>query len=341
MRRRYRILSLVFILALIISQTSCTSKSEVEPVVGENYYLDTICQISVYDMGGELDEEAANEAIDAGFKRCAELDKTLTNKNDSSEVAAINNAGSEWVEVSDDTVYVIEQGLRYSEMSGGRFDITIGRVTDLWDFHADEPVVPSEDEINEALEHVDYTKVEIDGNKVRLLDSEMKIDLGGIAKGYVCDQVADTLEEHGVTSAVINLGGNIVTIGRKSDESDFVIGIEKPFSDRSDIVGKSHGDNETFVTSGVYEREFEVDGKIYHHVLDAKTGYPVQTKLDSVTLVAPRGMSLDCDAMSTMTLIMGLEDGLKFIESMEAVEAVFCPTDGDIVTTSGMDFEAI
>lgn len=341
MRHRYRALSLVFILALIISQTSCSSKSDVEPVVGENYYLDTICQISIYDMGGELDEDTAQAAIKAGFDRCQELDKKLTNKNDNSEVGKINSAGGEWTEVSDDTITVIEGGLKYSEMADGQFDITVGRVTDLWDFHADNPVVPDAAAIEEALAHVDYTKVEIDGNKVRIGDPEMKLDLGGIAKGYVGDQVADTLVEQGVTSAVVNLGGNIVTIGKKPSGDEFVIGIEKPFSDRSDIVGKSHGDDETFVTSGVYEREFEVDGKIYHHVLDAKTGYPIDSELDSVTIVAPRGMSMDCDAMSTISLIKGLDKGLEFIEDMDNVEAAFCPTDGETKCTSNMDFEGV
>lgn len=339
MKFRHRWLSLLFILALIISQTSCGSKST-EPVVGENYFLDTICQITVYDMGGELDEDTANYAITKGFDRCRELDNKLTNKKDSSEVGAINSAKGEWTEVSEDTINVIKGGLKYSAMTDGQFDITIGRVTDLWDFHADEPKVPKAEDIEDAIKHVDYNKVEIDGNRVRLNDPEMKLDLGGIAKGYVGDQVADTLMAEGVTSAVINLGGNIVTIGKKPSGDEFVIGVEKPFSDRSDIIGKTHGDDETFVTSGVYEREFEVDGKIYHHVLNAKTGYPVETDLDSVTLAAPRGMSMDCDAMSTICLIKGLDDGLEFIDSIDDVEAVFCPTEGAIMSTEGMDFEA-
>ncbi|MBQ6621495.1 MAG: FAD:protein FMN transferase [Mogibacterium sp.] len=338
--RRSRIAAFLAVLCLIISQTGCNSNRNVRPVTGEEYYLDTICRISVYEINGGPDEAEAQEAIRLAFERCKELDQKLTNKNDTSEVGQINAAGGEWVAVSDDTIEVIKAGIRYGELSDGAFDITIGPVTDLWDFHAaelgQEPVVPDREVVDRALKHVDYRAVEIRDGEVRLNDPEAKLDLGGIAKGYVADEMTEVLEEAGVTSAIINLGGNISAIGVKPDGSDFVIGIEKPYSDRTEMIGSTRVRDATVVTSGVYERQFELDGKIYHHVLSTETGFPVETDLDAVSLVAAKGHSMDADAMSTICLIKGLQDGKDFIERTDGVEAAFCLADGTIERTEGM-----
>ncbi|MBP0985474.1 MAG: FAD:protein FMN transferase, partial [Oscillospiraceae bacterium] len=189
--------------------------------------------------------------------------------------------------------------------------------------------------------HIGYKKIEIEGSKVRLTDPETKLDLGGIAKGYIGDRMAEVLESKGVVSAVVNLGGNVICIGGKTDEDDFVIGVETPFSDRSEIIGKIRARDKTLVTSGVYERRIEVDGKTYHHILDSKTGWPVDTDLDAVTLIADKGHSGDIDALSTICLIKGPDEGMKLIESMDGIEGVFVLSDGDIRTTAGAGLEAV
>ena len=344
---------LAFLVCLL---TGCGGGKAPEPVSGENYYLDTICQITIYDMNGEvaaggtLDEEAAGAAIERSFDRCRELDKMLSRTVDVSDVSRINNAGGEWVEVNDETVEVVSAGIRYGEISDGDFDITIGTVTDLWDYHSEDPVVPDEAVVKEAVSHVDYRKIEIDGNRIRLLDPEARIDLGGIAKGYISDEMADVLIECGVTSGIVNLGGNIVVIGKKpavyggssasggEGGTDFVIGIEKPYSDRTELIGRTNASDEAVITSGVYERQFEADGRIYHHVLSTKTGYPVETDLDAVSLPAPRGRAMDTDAMSTICLIKGYDRAAALIAETDGFEAVYCRTDGSILTSGGMDF---
>ena len=187
---------------------------------------------------------------------------------------------------------------------------------------------------------MDYRNVEVDGNRIRLLDPEAKIDLGGIAKGYVGDEMRKVLKKEGVTSAVINLGGNIVTVGTKPDGSKYTIGIEKPFSDRQEIIGRTHIGEGTVVTSGIYERQFEYKGKRYHHILSPKTGYPVDTDLEAVSLVTVKNSSMDTDAMSTICLMKGTKAAKKFIDSQKGIEAAFYGKDNKTSTTEGMDFEA-
>lgn len=338
-----RLIVVLAILPLIITQTGCSksvNKNEAKPVEQEGYYLDTVCKISVYDMDGGMTDKKANAAIDKAYDRCRELDKKLSNTVDVSDISKINNSGGQWTEVGPDALTVIKGGIKYGDLSGGDFDITIGTVSDLWDYHSDHPKVPSQDKINEALTHVNYKNIQIQGNSVRLSDPKSKIDLGGIAKGYIADQVADTLQNNGVTSAVVNLGGNIVTIGSKPDGTDFTIGIEKPYSDRSELIGKTEISSGTVVTSGVYERQFKYKGKVYHHILSPRTGYPVDTDLDSITLMSTRGMSMDTDALSTICLIKGKDEALKLINSRDDTEAVLCTHDGKVYKSKDARFQA-
>ncbi len=342
---------LTVLVLLIITQTGCSSDSA-KPVTGENYLLDTVCTISIYEMkaadgnGSDVvqasaDEERANAAIDGAFSLCAELDKTLSRTVEVSDVSRINSAKGSWTEVSDDTVRLITEGRKYSELADGAFDITVGGVTSLWDFHADadDAKLPDADKLAEAVTHVGYEGIEIDGNKVRLTDPETRIDLGGIAKGYIGDRMADYLEGEGVSSGIVNLGGNVICIGSKPGDEDFVIGVEAPFSDRTQIVGTIRARDLTLVTSGVYERKIEVDGKLYHHILDTETGWPAETDLSAVTLTAAKGKSMDIDALSTICLIKGHEEAKKLIEATDGVEAVFILSDGSTDQTSGMEFD--
>lgn len=335
-------LSLIFVIiaTVIITQTACKNTKDVEPVSKEGFYLDTVCKISIYDMDGDLDKEKAEAAINKAYIRCRELENTLSNTIESSEVSQINSAGGKWVTVGKDTLKVVKAGVKYGELSDGDFDITIGSVSGLWNFQSENPVVPEQSKITEALKHVNYKNIQFNGNKIRIIDPEAKLDLGGIAKGYVADELTTLLEKEGVTSAVINLGGNISTIGGKPDGSPFIIGIEKPYTDRTEIIGTTTADNQTVVTSGIYERQFQKDGKIYHHVLSSKTGYPVETQLEAVSLVAKKGRSMDIDAMSTICLMKGVDGGKAFIKKQKGVEAVFSAQGKEVAKTKGMKFTA-
>ena len=340
MKTIYKWIAAVSAVFLIITQSGCGSKTP-EPVSKQSFYFDTVCSIAVYDME-EMSEEGAQSAIDKAFKLCSHYESLLSRTKEGSDIYKINHAGGMPVDCDPETVEVIRKGLSYSEMSGGAFDITIGRVSDLWDFHAEVPAVPSKEDLQKAVATVNWKNVIVNGNTVTVSDPETHLDLGGIAKGFIADRVGEKLEESGVTSAVISLGGNIVCIGQKpagKDSKAFRVGIEKPYSDLSEIVGAVDCEDETIVTSGVYQRYFERDGVRYHHILNPATGYPADTDLAGVTLKARKGRSADCDAMATIFLIMGEKKGLKAAEEAEGIEAFFITEDGRYVSTDSMEFE--
>ncbi len=316
----------------IIPQTGCGNE---EPVSKTSYYLDTTCQIDIYGM----EEEEAKAIIDDAFMLCADYELLLSKTKENSDIWKINHAKGKPVACDPDTIEVIQKGMYYGDLSNGKFDITIGKVTDLWDFHADEPKVPEQKKVRDCLAHVDYHMIRIDGSNVTLTDPEGQIDLGGIAKGYICDRVTEFLQSKNVTSGIVNLGGNIAVIGQKNGKEDFKVGIEKPFSDRSDVVGSVDACDMTFVTSGIYERCFEQDGKTYHHILDVNTGYPADSDIISVSIISSLGKSVDCDGLSTLCLTLGAEDATRLINSIDGVEAVFIDRDEKITSTKDSGFE--
>ena len=184
------------------------------------------------------------------------------------------------------------------------------------------------------MSHVNYENISVNDSTVTLADPEAKIDLGGIAKGFVADKIKSYMVQTGVTSAIINLGGNIVTIGGKKNSGNFNIGIQKPFGSSEEYSAIVKGSNLSIVTSGSYERYFKQDGKIYHHILDTKTGYPVDNRLLSVTIISED--SLSGDALSTSCFALGLKKGMRLIENTPEIEALFIDKDYKIHTSSGL-----
>lgn len=358
------LLALALIATLIIPQMGCASNGQNSNVgvSKTGFYLDTVCGITIYGMAdpdGSLAKLSDDDlelhflkVITDAFLVCSDYEKVLSKTIDTSDISRINGAGGEAVEVSSEAIEIIEKGLHYGDLSGGAFDITIGKATDLWDFHDNLETgheggqIPSQEALNEAVSHVNYKAVQVDGNRIKLTDSDAEINLGGIAKGYIADKVASYLEERGVTSAVVDLGGNIVVIGGKSgslicaDGTDpeqtvpFNIGITDPTSETGDLLGIMPCSDKTVVTSGTYERYFEQDGVKYHHILDPATGYPVDTDVLSVTIISSRGNSADCDGLSTTCLAIGMEKGLELVKSLDGFEAIFVDTEGNVEMTS-------
>ena len=175
---------------------------------------------------------------------------------------------------------------------------------------------------------MNYKNVKVDGTTVQLLDPKAAIDLGAIAKGYIADQLKEYLESAGIKHGLISLGGNTVAIGEKPDGSPFKIGVQKPFAEQNDILTSLDIRNQSVVSSGTYERYFEKDGKIYHHILNPFTGYPYETHLQQVTIISDA--SVDGDALSTTCFALGLEEGSKLIKSLDEIEAIFVTDDGNI-----------
>lgn len=227
--------------------------------------------------------------------------------------------------VSDELRAIIEKGLYYSAQSKGAFDITILPVSSLWDFQGSDARVPDKDEIESAKERVSYQKVDIKGNTLTFLMPGMGLDLGGIAKGYIADKLKSYLLEKGVRSGVINLGGNVLCIGKKSEDSKFQIGVQQPFADRNETVFALAIDDLSVVSSGIYERYFKKDGKIYHHILNPRTGYSYDNDLMAVTILSKE--SVDGDALSTTCFSLGVDKGLAYINQLKDTEAVFITKD--------------
>lgn len=324
---------LVFLLIILgfVLQGCNNSMSAMEPVTKTGFMLDTNIEITAY---GE--KVMAEKAVDDTLTIIRDIENKMSPELPSSYVVKINQAaGKNYVKVDDDTLYVISEGIKYGEMTGGMFDISVGPLVKLWGIGTDNAHVPGKEEIDRALRLVDYRKVDIDENNkaVKLLEPDMRMDLGGIAKGFAADRAKEALIKRGIKSALINLGGNIYAVGQKPDGSDWRIGIQDPYNPRGDYMGIVRVKDKSVVTSGNYERYFEVNGKRYHHIFDLSTGYPSENGIISTTIISDK--SIDGDALSTSVFVLGVDKGLKLVESMEGVEAVIITSDKKVYTTTG------
>lgn len=317
---RIRKIAGLLMTAVILCTAGCSEFSR-KPLTFTGTALDTVINIQIYDSH---DEELARHCLEM----CNEYEAKFSRTIETSEIAQINAAGGAPVEVSDDTIKLIKKGIYYCDMSDGAFDITIGSVTSLWDFKADDPAPPAPEAIAEAVTHVNYRKISIDGNTVRLLDPAAKLDLGAIAKGYIADRIKEYLRDEGVRHALINLGGNVLAIGGKQDGNPFNIGVQKPFNEGGDPITSVRINNKSVVTSGTYQRYFEKDGILYHHILNSSSGNPCNNGLNSVTIITDS--SLTADALSTTCFLLGPDAGMKLVNQLDNVDAIFINTDNEL-----------
>lgn len=324
---------IVTILSFSLIFSACSidkTKINTDPLSQTKFFLGTVVTIKLYD-------NASDELFNKIFDKLKEIEEKMTINAEDSEIIKINsNAGKTFVKVSDDTFYVIKKGKYFSKLSNGRFDISIGPIVKLWNIGTENARVPSQSEIDSKIKLVNYNNVVLNESQksVMLKEKDMILDLGGIAKGYAADVISEILKEYKVKHAIINLGGNVFAYGNKPDGSKWRIGIQNPFSKRGDYIGIVNVENKTIVTSGIYERFFEKDGKHYHHILDPETGYPVKNNLVAVSIIADK--SIDADSLSTSAFALGLEKGLKLIEQLENTDAIFITSDFKVYMTSGL-----
>ena len=328
--RKKKVLSclLVPLLSANLLLSGCSRTAD-EPVTKSGFYFNTVISVSIYEKGSE-------ELLDDCFALAQKYEGYFSNTIPDSDISKINDAGGAPVTVHDETIELLKTGIAYGDLSGGKFDITIGRLSDLWDIstkalldQTDASMIPSDADIQTALATVDYREIQIDGNTVTLQNPDARIDLGGIAKGYIADQMREYLRENGCKSAVLDLGGNIYALGRRTDGNDWTIGMRSPF-DTSSQLGTLAVHDRSVVTSGPYERYFEVDGKRYHHILDPSTGYPVENGLASVTILSDD--SVMGDALSTACFVLGISDGTQLIQNLDQIDALFITDEEEVVT---------
>ncbi len=312
----------VFLLCPLLSGCGKTA-----PLQQSGFYFDTIITITLYDQS-KTDE----------LKHCFELAELYENyfsaKISTSDISKINAAAGKPVLVHDETAELLKKGLHYCRLSGGKFDITIGKLTSLWDFHSESPQIPDAAAIADAVSTIDYRNVILNGNEVTLTNKDAALDLGGIAKGYIADKMKEYLLSRGITSGLINLGGNVLAIGSKDNGDAYTIGLQKPFDETGSPIASIQLKDQTAVTSGIYERAFEQNGTLYHHILDTDTGYPYDNGLLSVSIICP--YSADGDGLSTACFSLGLKDGMELIESLDHTEAVFITSDYELHCSSGI-----
>lgn len=328
-------ISLLFIISIFLTGCSNDSGSNTESAknppseTGNIFLMDTLITMKVYGVN-------AQEVIDKSFDRLKDIENEMSRTIENSEISKINSSPGKAIQVSTDTFRVIKKSLEYAEYTDGRFDPSIGPLVELWGIGTDHARVPSEQEIKKARDLVNYKWVVInkDEKTVKLLKEGMLLDLGAITKGYAADEVRTIVKNAGFESAYVNLGGNVLVIGSKPDGTPWNIGIQDPRQERGNVIASLEVSDKTVVTSGNYERYFEKDGVIYHHILNPFTGKPTRNNLTSISIITRD--SFDADALSTSAYIMGVENGMKMVENLDNIEAIFVTDNQEVILSSGL-----
>lgn len=315
--------------ALLLGLMGCSPKSD--SVSRSEFMLDTIITITLYDTE---DEQPLSDC----FTTISECEQLFSRTIATSDIARLNDAQGEWVTIDERTADLLQKSIQMAQLCEGAFDPTIGAVSSLWDFNAEQPAVPDAAVVAQAATHVDYTKLEVSGNRARLLDPEAMVDLGGIAKGYIADLLCEQLRGQGIQSAILNLGGNIYALGSKEGE-DWYIGVRLPTGTEDEAAAAVCVQNTSVVTSGIYERYFVQDGVTYYHLLNPHTGYPAQSDLCAVSIICSE--SWKADGLSTACFVMGYEKAKELLEGMDNTDAIFILTDGTITATEGLEYDLV
>lgn len=296
---------------------------QAQPTAERTFFaMDTVMTLRLYEGGDET-------ALEHLVARVKDLEARWSVTGENSEIYALNRDGE--AELSPETERLLDTALEMCRRTGGALDISIYPVLRSWGFTTGEYAVPDDQTIAALLPLVDYTKVEYGGRSAAIPES-MEIDLGSVAKGYTGDILSDYLKGSGVTSALLDLGGNIQTVGSKPDGSPWRVGIRDPEEDGN--LGVVDVTDRAVVTSGGYERYFEEGGVRYWHILDPKTGFPAHSGLISVTVIGDTGAV--CDALSTALFVMGLDNALEHWRRHQDFEAIFVSEDGSITITAGL-----
>ena len=327
-----KIILSIFLAAIVTVSgclAGCSDKEETktieEPYEKEIFALDTFISFRIYGENAEKAAELANARI-------FELEDKLSVTNPNSEVSKLNSGERRNTAVENDTLNVIKTAQDISFLTSGALDISVYPVVKLWGFTTNNNRVPEKSEIDEALKKVDYTKIIVDEESQSVkIDSDMKIDLGAVAKGYISEEIKNLMKEEGIESAVLSFGGNIQTIGTKSG-NPWKVGIKYPFTEDSFAI-LSEGET-AIVTSATDQRYFESDEKMYHHIIDPKSGYPVDNGTYSVTVVCESGAR--ADALSTAIFVMGTDKAKELYKATNDFEFIILDKSDNVYVTEGL-----
>lgn len=316
----------IFLLFLLFL-AGCTSRKDEAGDAAETRFfgMDTDISITAYGKNAE-------EALADVRSKVTELERLWSVTDENSDIYAINHSQGRTVSINRETEKILSFALYMAEKTGGALEPTIYPVFTAWGFTTGENRIPGRSELVEILQNVGYGNVKLYGNEVTLPDG-MELDLGAVGKGYAADEVANILKEAGITSALLDLGGNIQLIGTKPNGDDWKIGLRDPFGET--YMGVLSINDRAVVTSGNYERYFiGEDGKRYGHILDPSTGYPAENGLVFVTIVATEGKL--CDALSTSLFVMGQEAAVNYWRENPDFEMILLTEDRKIYLTEGL-----
>ena len=315
-------------LSSVLLVTPVMAETQVEKYSNTDFAMDTVISETLYTTGEDINASVGEKLreIETGL---------LSWTTEDSQIAEINNANGETVEVSEELAGYLTQILQLAEDSDGAFDPTLGEVIRLWNIEGDDPHVPEQSELDKFLKNVDYKNIVLDGDKVTLKNSST-LDLGAVGKGIGCDVTAAYLKEQkDVTGMILNLGGSsVMAYGEKPDQSPWKVAVTDPRDTEGEYVGAvTIKGGEFLSTSGDYEKYFMEDGKRYHHILNPEDGYPVWNGVTSVTVVCDNGLL--ADGLSTACFVLGIEDAQPLLEKYHA-DAAFIDEDHNVYLTSGM-----
>lgn len=323
-RKSNKFISLLLLFALLLSGCSAQSKPEEEHTAGV-FAMGTNMTLTAYG-------ESAEEALTISEDRIKELESLWSVTDENSDIYTVNQNGGIPTEIHEETAEILQFALDMAHRTNGALDPTIFPVVTAWGFISGEYQIPAADELTDLLKNVDYEKVLLEENFVTLPDG-MQLDLGAVGKGYTGDIIAELLKEQGVTSALLDIGGNIQMVGRKPDGSRWRLGIQNPFGEGS--LGILESEDSAVVTSGNYERYFVgEDGKQYGHIIDPSTGYPAESGLASVSIMAKEGKL--CDALSTAIYVMGLNGATEYWQENGNFEMLLITDEKEIYLTEGI-----
>lgn len=323
-----RLLFPLMLFALLLSGCGIQDQNAVD--VGEEHTT------GIFAMGTYMTLTAYGESAEAALtlseNRIKKLDALWSVTDENSDIYKVNQNGGIPTEIQEETAEILQFALDMANQTNGALDPTISPVVTAWGFISGEYHIPTEEELADLLQNIDYEKVLLEENFVTLPDG-MQLDLGAVGKGYTGDVIAELLKEQGVTSALLDIGGNIQMVGRKPDGSRWRLGIQNPFGEGS--LGVLESEDGAVVTSGNYERYFiGVDGKQYGHIIDPSTGYPAESGLVSVSIIAKEGRL--CDALSTAIYVMGLNEATEYWQENSNFEMLLITDENEIYLTEGI-----
>lgn len=319
---------------MIFSLSACgQTQQDEKPASRQIFAMDTVMMVNAYGPNGEAAVEETEQAL-------YRLEALLSRTQEKSQVAALNRSAGEAVELDEELRDLILAADTYTRDTNGAFDITIAPVAEAWGFTTDTHQVPNAEVLAELLTHVGMEHIHLDG-PAGTVDAGTEIDLGGIAKGYASDKVAEIYAAHEIPRGIVYLGGNVLVWGDRPDGSAWRVGIQDPADpENSDaFVGVLHLRDAFAITSGGYQRFFEENGSRYHHIIDPATGYPADSGLTSVTVVADKtpGNGTMCDALSTALFIMGEQEALDYWRAHDgAFDLILVTEDDRVLVTKGL-----